>query len=281
MMVARVFPRRTTASPDDALAFFGPPPNDNSLDAYDISEVHISVTFSYDIEKAKELGRQWTRVAPVKIGGPAMGDPGGVFTPGMYLKEGYMVSSRGCPNNCWFCDVHKREGNIRELPITHGYNLLDSNILACSMEHIQKVFDALKTHPKPAQLTGGLEAELLTYKHVSMLWELRPAQMFFAYDTPDDLKPLIRAGVLLRFANFTRQHLRCYVLMGWPADTIEKAKERLIDTWEAGFMPMAMLWKNKAGSEDVEWRQFQRLWARPALTKRQMKNIYNETLQGL
>ena len=261
--IARVFPRKTTASPDDHMAFFDAP----GMFPPDVDEVHISVTFSYDIPKAEQLMRAWRHIAPVKIGGPALGDPGTDFVPGMYIKKGYVITSRGCPNNCWFCDVHSREGGIRELPITEGWNLLDSNILACSMGHVTDVFKMLSRQPRKAQLTGGLEAKLLTHDHVSLLWDLRPKQMFFAYDTPNDLEPLREAGKKLRFANFTRVHLRCYVLIGYPKDTINKAEQRLMEAWEAGFMPMAMLWKNKAGDENHEWRRFQRRWARPALTK--------------
>lgn len=269
MRIARVFPRKTNASPDDDLAFFGPPP-----DNIEVDEVHVSVTFSYDTEKAVNMAEQWMGIAPLKIGGVAFDDPGGNFIPGMYLKKGYIITSRGCPNNCWFCDVPKREGNIRELPITEGHNLLDSNILACSTDHIRKVFKMMKQQPKKAQLTGGLEAKILTHEHVSLLWELRPEQMFFAYDTPDDLEPLMEAGIKLRYADFTRKHLRCYVLIGYPRDTIKDAKRRLIEAWSAGFMPMAMLWKNKNGDTDSEWGIFQRTWVRPAIIKSMIKEDY-------
>ena len=275
MKIARIFPRKTTATPDDDLVFFG-----SEIAPPDIDEVHISVAFSYDVERAKRLADDWDRVAPVKIGGPAIGDPGGDFSPGMYLKKGYVITSRGCPNKCWFCDVPRREGNIRELPITEGWNLLDSNILACSDSHVKAVFDMLKKQDKRPQLTGGLEAARLTDYHVALLWELRPEQMFFAYDMPDDLEPLCEAGKKLRFADFTRKHLRCYVLIGYPKDTINKAEQRLMEAWEAGFMPMAMLWKNKSGDTNKEWSKFQRNWARPAITKRIIKDVYNKSLHG-
>lgn len=270
MRIARVFPRKTAASPDDELAFFGPPPESD----LEVDEVHVSVTYSYDMQDAENLTKSWEKVAPVQMGGPALGDPGSDFIPGMYIKKGYVITSRGCHNRCWFCDVWKREGGVRELPITEGWNLLDSNILACSKEHVQAVFDMMATQPKKAQLTGGLEAKILTDEHVSMLWDLRPDQMFFAYDTPDDLEPLIEAGKKLRYADFTRRHLRCYVLIGYPDDTQGRAEKRLLEAWEAGFLPMAMLWKNKNGDEDPEWRKFQRVWARPAITKSHIKAMY-------
>lgn len=96
-------------------------------------EVHVSVTFTWDIPIAEWLAKQWEPVATVKIGGPAYNEPGGDFIPGMYMRHGYVITSRGCPNRCWFCAVPKREGGmLRELPVTDGWILTDDNLLACS-----------------------------------------------------------------------------------------------------------------------------------------------------
>lgn len=236
------------------------------------------MTFSEDLELVDDLFSKWQTVAPVRVGGPALGDPGGDFQPGKYLKPGYVITSRGCPNKnkCWFCDVPRREGPIREIPITSGYNLLDSNVLACSDDHIKAVFKMLSIQKidgkkKSPILTGGLEAEILKDWHVKLLWDVRPQRMFFAYDTPSDLEPLIEAGRKLRFADFSRQHLNCYVLIGHKKDSFEDAEKRLIDTWRAGFTPYAMLWKNKRGEVNQEWKRFQREWARPAIIRTRIR----------
>ena len=98
MKIARVFPRKTKASPTDSLSFFDVPGMFDEADA-----VHVSVAFTWDIERAEWLAEQWRSVAPVQIGGPAHNQPGAAFVPGMYLSAGYVVTSRGCPNSCWFC----------------------------------------------------------------------------------------------------------------------------------------------------------------------------------
>ena len=265
--IARVFPRKTNATPDDPLSFVGKPPNPPP----EVDEIHISVTFSEDLKLVDDLSESWQSIAPVKVGGPALGDPGQDFEPGQYLKPGYVITSRGCPNNCWFCDVPKREGRIRELPIKEGHNLLDSNILACSDSHIKAVFKMLSEQEERPLLTGGLETKILENWHVEELWKLRPDRMFFAYDTQDDLDSLIEAGRKMMYADFTRRHLNCYVLIGSPRDSLEDAEKRLIQTWKAGFMPMAMLWKNKGGEVREDWKKFQRLWARPALIRPRIK----------
>lgn len=58
MSILRVFPRKTKATPDDALAFLTPPPKD--LDLSGIDEIHISVTFSYDIDDPNLLILRFT-----------------------------------------------------------------------------------------------------------------------------------------------------------------------------------------------------------------------------
>ena len=270
MIIARVFPRKTNATPDDELSFIGIPPEDPPK----VDQVHISVTFSEDLKLIDNLVSKWQVVAPVKIGGPACGDPVGDFVPGMYVKKGYVITSRGCPNNCWFCDVPRREGPIRELPIKEGYNLLDSNILACSDAHIVSVFDMLLNQKERVKFTGGLEAKILKDWHVAFLWEMRPTSMFFAYDTPDDHEPLIEAGRKLRYADFTRRHLYCYVLIGEKRDSFDNAEKRLIEAWTAGFMPMAMLYKNRKGEVREDWKKFQRDWFRQPIIKAKIKNAY-------
>lgn len=107
MKIARVFPTKTSMSPTDPLAFFGPP----TLDAMaaEPEAVHISVTFSWDFQRADDLYYQWEMLGvPVEVGGPAFGDHmSESFTPGLYLREGMTITSRGCPKDCWFCDVGK------------------------------------------------------------------------------------------------------------------------------------------------------------------------------
>ena len=261
MKLIRVFPRRTNATPTDELAYIGGPTLFSEADA-----VHISISFSWDLPEAERLEKEWRSIAPVSIGGPATGQRGEEFTPGLYLKKGYVITSRGCPNRCWFCSVWRREGEvIRELPITDGWNVLDDNLLACSDEHIRSVFAMLGRQRHRPFFTGGLEAAQLKPWHVEELAKLKPTEMFFAYDTPNDREPLYEAGKLLKAAGFRICHpLRSYVLIGYPQDTFEKAEARLYDCMKAGFMPMAMLYRDQTGERDPAWIRFTWPWMRPA-----------------
>jgi len=272
MRIIRVFPRRTNATPTDELAFVGDP----TLFA-EADEVHISVTFSWDISEAERLEKCWRSVAPVKIGGPATGQRGEQFTPGQYLKKGYVITSRGCPNRCWFCGVWRREGDfIRELPITEGWNILDDNLLACSDDHIKKVF-AMLSKQKRKYFTGGLEAARLKAWHVEEFAKLKPKEMFFAYDEPKDKEPLFEAGKMLKQAGFKICHpLRAYVLVGYKGDTFSAAEKRLIDCAKAGFLPMAMLYRDEKGERDPAWVRFTWSWVRPAIVRSKLKSVIKE-----
>jgi len=264
----RVFPRRTKATPTDALAYVGPP--DLFVEA---DEVHVSVTFTYDKPRAEQLAEDWRHVAPVAVGGVAYGDTSLEFIPGRYIKPGYTITSRGCPRRCWFCGVWKKWGTAHPLPIHEGWNVLDDNLLACPEWHVRAVFDMLRRQPRRVEFTGGLEALALQDYQVDLLASLRPRpNCFFAYDPGDAFETLEHAARRLLAAGFTREshRLRCYVLIGYPKDTFDAATERLTAIARVGFTPMAMLWKPETPSQakwtpDPRWRGFQRLWARPAI----------------
>jgi len=262
MKIIRVFPRRTKATPDDENAYIGDP----TLFA-EADKVMISCAFTWDKPEAERLGEAWKWISPVEIDGPAYGNPGGEFEPGMFLKHGYTITSRGCPNKCWFCYAWKRSGNLRELEIKDGWIVTDDNLLACSEEHIKQVFQMLKRQEHPISFTGGIEARLLNDWHLEELIKLRLKYFYFAYDTDDDYEPLLIASQKLKkygLIKKTSHKAGCYCLIGYPGDTFDKAEKRLLDTMGLGFTPFAMLYRDDVGKYKNNWRQFQRSWARPA-----------------
>lgn len=253
MKILRVFPRKTKATPDDDLVRFGYPRKD---DIPEVGEVHVSVAFTGDKAAGERLADIWTKTGiPVKIGGPAYKKPAGEFIPGLYLKKDYVITSRGCSNKCWFCNVPKMQPEHIELPITDGWIIQDDNLLACSESHIGAVFEMLKRQPQRPSFSGGLEAKLLKPWHVNLLLDAKPSEMFFAYDTPDDLEPLFEAGKVLREAGFTlkKRKIFAYVLMGYPSDTFAEAEKRCKLALMAGFIPFAMLHMDESGFQDPEW----------------------------
>jgi len=270
--LVRVFPRRTKATPDDALAFVGSP--DLLAIAGGADEVHVSVTFTADKDRAEQLAEEWGVLGcPVKIGGVAYGDDSLEFIPGRYIKPGYTITSRGCPRRCWFCGVWKKWPTVNALPIHPGWNVLDDNLLAAPRDHVEAVFAMLREQGRRVEFTGGLEALSLQDYQVDLLVSLKPRpNCFFAYDPGDEFDTLRSAASRLIEAGFTaRSHrLRVYVLIGFPKDTFDAAEARLRSMLSIGFTPHAMLWLPETRSAErhrpgPEWRSFQRRWARPAI----------------
>lgn len=267
--VIRVFPVRTSYTPIDKYSFVGMPPFNSLIPEHD--EIHISVTFTWDKDKAEMLKRNWQMVTdkPVLIGGPAYNDPGNGFLPGMYVKQGVTFTSRGCPNHCEFCFVPKREGKLRELPIIEGNEIADNNILACSTDHINKVFEMLKKQ-KGISFKGGLESKRLTSKIAEMLRCLSIKELWLACDKAENLDGTIKAIQLLKSVGFTQGHIRCYVLIGF--NWIEE-EYRLKELFKVGCLPFTQLFQPEIKIDySHEWKTRNRTWSRPAAYKTYMAN---------
>ena len=264
MNILRVFMVRTELTPTDRLVRIGHPLPLVDTEHYD--EIHVSVLYTWHRDEAAEVAKAWAPFGPVKIGGPGMGERGEGFASGMYVKSGATITSRGCPNRCWFCRVPQREGRaVRELAVRDGWNVLDDNLLRASPEHIDRVFDMLRHQRHRPAFTGGLEAAALTPEIARRLVELKPGALYFAYDTPDDLTPLRTAADMLREAGaaamFQGHHIGCYVLCGYKCDTHEAAEARFVETARAGspcpelhgMVPYPMVYRGDDGVRDPEW----------------------------
>ena len=259
----RVFPRRTKWTPKDELAFVGDPPLFRPPDSAEMT-VYISVTFTWDIAEGHRLEKSYSDYyRDVRLGGPAFGDPGGEFEPGLFIKQGVTFTSRGCPNNCSYCFVPKREGKIRELPIKDGWIVQDNNLLACSRDHQEKVFEMLSHQKKAIDFNGGLEAKRLQLWHIKQFEKLKVRHFWFACDLTAHEKHLEKAADLLSGYPYWKK--RCYVLIGFNGETILDAEKRLNRIYEMGFLPFAQLYQTEIKRPwTSEWDRLQRKWCRPA-----------------
>ena len=264
MRIARVFPRKTSMTPCDDLVFFGPP----TLEAMaaEPEAVHISVTFTWDLEKVEELYYDWQMLGvPVEVGGPAFGDRmADSFTPGMYLRDGMVITSRGCTKDCWFCEVAKcSHGRIKELPVVDGWNILDDNILGTSDTHFLEVMEMLRRQKHRAVFSGGLEPEFMTPWKAEQLVSIKPKTIYTAYDTKDDYEHLVSMTRMLWDAGMKEgsHTAKCYFLCGYEGDTFQDAEKRAQQIMTLGMLPFAMLYRDESGRVEDDWKRFQREWA--------------------
>lgn len=267
----RVFPRRTNWTPEDPFAFYGPPGLFRVADR--AMPVHVSVTFSWDRKHAEELALAWSaQYDNVKIGGPAYGDPGGEFFPGVYLKEGCTITSRGCPKKCYWCVVPTRSGAIRELPIKPGWIVQDDNLLANRDEHLERVFEMLRAQNRRIYFNGGLDKHFLKDKHIDLFRSILIGELWFACDVLTDLPALERAAKMLQGIPLRKR--RCYTMMNPAIETVRDAEFRLERVLELGFMPFSQLYQTEQiKTYPSEWRRLNRKWSRPAAYMKPVEEV--------
>lgn len=271
--IIRVFPRKTSYTPDDELSFVGMPP----LLIPDHEEIHISCCFTWDKKLCEELAYQWEGRTnkPVKLGGVAFGSPAEDFVQGMYIKKNIIFTTRGCNNNCPWCCVPKTEGKLRELPIVPGNWIQDNNFLQANKAHKDKVFEMLKTQ-KAICFKGGLEADLIDDHFVNGISNLSIAELWLACDTDARLNDFKKACTKLQKAGFSRRKIKCYVLSYGKDREKDEARARAV--YEAGAMPFVQLYRDFTDSKteySADWNAWARMWQRPAATIAHMEKGTN------
>lgn len=269
--IIRVFPHKTSYTPDDGFAFIGMPPLKEFIP--DHKAVHVSCSFTWDKTLCKELAYQWEGQTdkPVSIGGPAFNSPvDDFYIQGMYLHKSVTFTTRGCDNNCPWCCVPRIEGKLRELPIQAGNIIQDNNFLQADRAHKDKAFDMLRTQRK-ISFRGGLETDLIDDHFVNAITSLRIFDLWLACDTDAQLPRFKTACEKLKKAGFKRDKIRCYALIG---DNMEKNDARLREIYEIGAMPFAQLYRDFSEVKtqySKKWNAFERMWQRPAATRSHME----------
>ena len=277
-----MFPTKTSMTPIDKDAYYDTP--DLFTPQYD--EAHISITFTWDIEKGRRIANAWDKHAKkIKVGGVAIdGETDQPFQSGMYLKKGITITSRGCPNNCKFCQVRHSLIEFDNFP--EGNIVQDNNILACSDRHWRLVLSMLKKQ-KAIEFKGGLEKYRITPQVAEDLRGLRIKTLWLACDSPNDIKPLETAVRILHKAGFKREQIYCFVLIGHNLLEENQRLEKCLNLFTykdeedneryMGVKPFAQLFRDKYDRVRYsrEYKQFARKWSRPACYYHLKKDLVN------
>jgi MoaA/NifB/PqqE/SkfB family radical SAM enzyme len=251
------------------MVFIGNPPFPAWIP--EANEAHVSVTFTWDRAEGERLAKFWGMFLPTKLGGPAFNSLANEFTPGLYLKKGITITSRGCPRHCWFCRVPKMEGEIQTISINGGWIVQDNNFLATPKSHQMKVFKMLREQKRQVTFSGGLDIRLLNEWTINQLSALKIRELFFSFDDAKIAERMMKASKWLSWLD--RRKKRCYVLIGIPGDNLKDAEDRLKFIYECGFLPYAMVYRGEDDSKlpASEWGRLARKWRRPIMIHNEME----------
>jgi len=169
----------------------------------------------------------------------------------LYRKMDYSLGflTRGCPNNCLWCFVPEKEGDIQPAADIENFLrhkkaiLLDNNVLA--HEHGIKQIEKIAKLDVRIDFNQGLDARLIDNAVARLLSRVKWIRHIrFACDSKAMMSPVEKAVKNLRAAGITRE-LFCYMLV---TNDIEDAYERAMFLKGLNVKPYAMPYRDKAGT---------------------------------
>lgn len=176
------------------------------------------------------------------------------------LKASYGFLTRGCPNNCKWCFVPKKEGKIKKHADIEEFTkhknviLMDNNVLAS--DHGIKQIEKISKMGLKIDFNQGLDARLIDDKIAKLLSKVKwyfPVRL--ACDTSQNIENVRKAIELLRWHNVTPRNYFVYMLI----DDIESALERVKFLKGMSVTPFAQPYRDLNGTKPKrELRDFAR-----------------------
>lgn len=179
--------------------------------------------------------------------------------PQYKFETGFLT--RGCPRNCAFCVVGKKEGlcshQVADLSdFWRGQKeikLLDPNLLACK-EH-ESILKQLADSKANVDFTQGIDIRLTNPDNIQLLNQVKTKMIHFAWDNPkQDLTKYFE-----RFTEHTNiksdRNKVVYVLTNFNS-TIEEDLYRIYTLRDLGYSPYVMIYQKE--SADKTHKRLQR-----------------------
>lgn len=169
--------------------------------------------------------------------------------PELTKDTAYGFLTRGCPNNCDFCIVSKKEGlkshkvaDLSEFWCGQKHiKLLDANILACH-ERVE-LLQQLVASGASVDFTQGLDARFITDEIALLLKQIKIKRIHFAFDFMKNEKAVIRGLKTYKtVCNLPDYKAIVYMLVNYNT-TIEEDLYRLQKIAECGFLPDVRIYR--------------------------------------
>ena len=178
----------------------------------------------------------------------------------------YGFLTRGCPRNCGFCIVSKKEGrrstHVADLSEfwdgQKEVKLLDPNLLACP-DH-EKLILQLAESGAWVDFTQGLDVRLTNARNVELMQRIKTQTIHFAWDNPaQDLTEHFRRFKDLSGIKDYRK-LGVYVLTNYGdgetvAEKVENALRRIYPLRDLGYNPYVMIYDKPNAPQEIRLLQ--------------------------
>jgi len=161
----------------------------------------------------------------------------------------YGFLTRGCPRNCEFCIVSKKEGRLsyKVSNLSEFWDgqkeivLLDPNILACNERY--DLFDELIKSKAYITFSQGLDIRLIDDLIIEKLKKMKIKMIHFAWDNYDE-KIINNFLYFRKNVEYNFRKLRVYILVNFKTD-FEYDLYRVYKLKEIGYDPFIMIYDKK------------------------------------
>ncbi len=211
----------------------------------------FSAVFTWDLPRLVEWVNRVRDFGEVWIGGPAVSampryvkqqtgiDPVVGVDPRIERQPGHYKmtrTSRGCPVGCSFCIVPKIDGmTMLEYPdFSPAPVIMDDNILACSIEHQERVIErTLAQGYRAVDMNSGFEPHYFDYAAFERFRRLPLKFWRLGFDELKEETAAREMVHMLRESGVASNHIRVYCLIGnEPLEDCHYRAEKIIE-WGA------------------------------------------------
>lgn len=166
-----------------------------------------------------------------------------------HQKTAYGFLTRGCPRNCDFCIVGKKEG-LKSYKVANldefwrgqpNIKLLDPNITAC--RDWKELFEQLVGSGAWVDFTQGMDIRLMTEEKAAMLKLMKVKTVHFAWDNYNDKDMIIpKFKEFKEITKWDKRKMSVYVLTNFDT-SFEEDLERIYTLKELGYWPYVMIYE--------------------------------------
>lgn len=176
--------------------------------------------------------------------------------PDLTKDTAYGFLTRGCPNDCPFCIVSKKEGrkSVKVADLGEFWNgqknikLLDPNLLACN-EHLtllQQLIDSKAV----VDFTQGLDARLINENNIEILAKIKVKMVHFAFDLMKNEKAIIKGlKIYKEYTGVDERKTGVYIITNYDT-THDEDLYRVYAVRDLGYMPYIMIY-NKPSAPQI------------------------------